>query len=125
MYFTDFSDEEITTKAMLAIGEMFKKFFRTRLWQEQYSLKKTSSRQVAIWVNIVLRIWIQLSYILGFIGIRYPSLLLRDSCKRLYKEILSPTYTATKVKFTVMRSLQNHLMEEENRLQQAEKTQGV
>lgn len=79
MYFTDFSDEEITTKAMLAIG---------------------------------------------FIGIRYPSLLLRDSCKRLYKEILSPTYTATKVKFTVMRSLQNHLMEEENRLQQAEKTQG-
>ena len=61
----------------------------------------------------------------GFIGVRYPRLLLKDACRNLYQEILSPLSTSTNAKFTVLKSLQNHLIEEELRLHQAEKGPGM
>ena len=67
---------------------------------------------------------INLPLFLGFIGIRYPQYLLQGSCLALYQEILSPKALSTKAKFIVMKSLQNHLMEDENRMQQAETIEG-
>ena len=73
---------------------------------------------------VVVRCVLTLKFdVIGFIGIQYPTLLLREECRNLYQEILSPS-TAVKVKYTVMKNLQNHLMEEEIRMQKAEKDTG-
>ena len=53
----------------------------------------------------------------GFVGVREPTFLLRPSSKALYLEILSPSFTSTRKKCTLLNSLLNHLMEEEEKLQ--------
>ena len=55
---------------------------------------------------------------------RHPAYLLMENCKKLYQEILNPNATSIKAKFTVLKSLLNHLVEEENRLHIAEKKKG-
>ena len=57
----------------------------------------------------------------GFIGLRCPHLLLADACRNLYQEILSPACLSIKSKFIILKNIQCHLMEDEERLQKAAK----
>ncbi|XP_065070069.1 nipped-B-like protein A isoform X2 [Rhopilema esculentum] len=56
----------------------------------------------------------------GFVCMTKPEYLLRNDCKSLYQQILSDQYQSARGKCMLLKSLQNHLMEEEARMTQSE-----
>jgi len=56
----------------------------------------------------------------GFVCTNKPEYLLRNDCKTLYQSILSDSYKSSRGKCMLLKSLQNHLMDEESKMTQLE-----